>query len=57
MVAASEEEAELAREQLQQLLDNRKFMEGVVKSVINTATAGDNGLATAVWAENVELTK
>ena len=56
-LAASEEEAELAREQLQQLLDNRKFMEGVVKSVINTATAGDNGLATAVWAENVELTK
>ena len=56
-LAASEEEAELAREQLQQLLDNRKFMEGVVKSVINTATAGDKGLATAVWAENVELTK
>ena len=48
---------ELAREELQQLLDNRKFMEGVVESVINTATAGNDVLSTAVWTENVELTQ
>ena len=56
-MAASEEEAEMAREELQQLLDNRKFMEGVVESVINTATAGNDVLSTAVWTENVELTQ
>ena len=56
-MAANEEEAELAREELQQLLDNRTFMEGVVESVVNTATAGNDGLSNAVWAENVELTK
>ena len=56
-MAESEEETELAREELQQLLENRKFMERVVESVINTATAGEDGLSNAVWSENVELTK
>ena len=56
-MAGSEEEAELAREELQQLLDNRKFMEEVVESVVNTATAGDDGLSSVVWSENVELTQ
>jgi len=56
-MAASEEEAELAREELQQLLDNRKFMEGVVESVVNMAAAGEDGLSNAVWTENVDLTK
>ena len=56
-MAGSEEETELAREELHQLLENRKYMEGVVESVINTATAGEDGLSSAVWSENVELTK
>ena len=56
-MSATEEEAEMAKEELQQLLDNRKFMEGVVESVINTATAGNDVLSTAVWTENVELTQ
>merc|ERR550525_685175 len=55
-MAESEEEAEIAREQLQNLLNNRKFMEGVVEGVINMVTEGDDTLTSAVFTDNVELT-
>ena len=56
-MAKNEEEAELVREELEQLLKNRKFMESVVEGVVNTATGGDDGLTSAVFTDNVELTK
>ena len=56
-MAENEMEAELAKEQLESLLDNRKFMEGVVEGVINSVTAGDDLLTSAVFTDNVELTK
>jgi len=55
-MAENELEAEIAREQLQNLLNNRKFMEGVVEGVINMVTEGDDTLTSAVFTDNVELT-
>ena len=56
-MAENELEAEIAREQLQNLRNNRKFMEGVVEGVINMVTEGDDTLTSAVFTDNVELTK
>ena len=56
-MAENEMEAELAKEQLESLLDNRKFMEGVVEGVINSVTAGDDIFTSTVFTDNVELTK
>ena len=56
-MAEDEAEADLAREQLQSLLNNRKFMENVVEQVITTVTADDDSLTNLVFTDNVELTK
>jgi len=56
-MAEDEAEADLARDQLQSLLNNRKFMENVVEQVITTVTAGDDSLTNIVFTDNVELTK
>ena len=54
--AATPEEAKKAREQLDELMKNRKFMEGVVHDVIDVIT-NDVGLTNTIFTENVELTQ
>ena len=54
--AATPEEAKAAREKLDELMKNRKFMEGVVHDVINVIT-NDVGLTSTIFTENVELTQ
>lgn len=54
--AATPEEAKVAREKLDELMKNRKFMEGVVHDVINVIT-NDVGLTSTIFTENVELTQ
>ena len=57
-MANSEEEAEDARKELEELQRRRKFMVGVVESVINSVTAGEDGLtSSAVWSEQAQLRK
>ena len=54
--AATPEEAKGAREQLNELMKNRKFMEGVVHDVIDVIT-NDVGLTNTIFTENIELTQ
>ena len=54
--AANAEDAKEARQKYDELMKNRKFMEGVVHDLIDVIT-NDVGLTNTIFADNVELTK
>ena len=54
--AANAEEAKEAKEKLDELMRNRKFMEKTVLDLIQTIT-NDNSLTNTMFTDNVELTK
>ena len=57
-LAGCEEEAENARKELKELRRRRKLMKEIVESVINSVTAGQDGLiSSALWSDQAKLTK
>jgi len=56
-LAGCEEEAGKARKELKELRRRRKLMKEIVESVINSVTAGQDGLtSSALWSDQAKLT-